>query len=121
MVDSCTISRPGVTSAGPVDPVTGLQPVSAGAQVYSGICFVGEKRVQNPSARGVAGDAPFEEYATLDIPHILAGPNVEVKDIVVITGAPDHPGDVGRRYRVTFVSPGTQLKAQQCQMTTVTG
>jgi hypothetical protein len=120
MVDSCTISRPG-TSTGLVDPVTGLQPVIGGGLVYSGPCFILEKRVQNPSARGVAGDAPFSEVATLDIPHITTGATVEVKDVVVLTAAPDHPGDVGRRFRITYVNPGTQLKAQQCQMEVITG
>jgi hypothetical protein len=120
MVDQCTISRPGVSS-GPVDPVTGLQAVSGGTSIHSGRCFILEKRVQNPTARGVAGDAPFVEVATLEIPHITSGLRLEVKDIVVITAAPDHPGDVGRRFRITYVNPGTQLKAQQCQMEVITG
>jgi hypothetical protein len=118
MTDSVTITHPGVLS-GPVDPVTGLQTGSAGTVVYSGVCYFEVTRIQNPHPAALAGDFPVTEVLSLMLPANAGAINVQ--DIVIITDAPDHPRDVGRRLRVSSINTGTQLKQQRCQVEVITG
>ena len=116
MVDTCAITRPG--SGGTYDPVTDTYSGST-TPVYSGACFVQERRIQNPEASSGGGDFPVAEALTLKLPS--DSPACQVADIVVISAAPDHPNDVGRRYRITSVNPATQKKSRDYQMSTVIG
>lgn len=118
MVDSCVITRPGLSS-GPVDPATGRRIAAVSSDVYAGQCNVEELRVQNPSPSGVAADFPVSMTATLRVPAM--GPSIQVQDVVVLTAAPDHPQDVGLRFRVTSFNPKTQAKARMFQMQSVVG
>ena len=122
MVDRGTIYRPSTNTTSPIDPVTGWfvdDGTTSMTLVWSGPCFLLDKRIQNPSARAVAEDYPFSEVASLLMPSDT--PQVRVQDIFVLDSAPDHPQDVGTRFRITFFKPGTQLKARECQMETITG
>lgn len=121
MVDRCTITRPGYSSA-KLDPLTGLTPVVAGTPVYpeeglDGPCAIEVLRVQNPTASSVGGDFPVSMVSTLSLPAM--GPRVVVGDVVLITAAPDHPQDIGLKFRITAFNPKTQAKARLFQMQTV--
>lgn len=118
MVDRGSVWRP--SSSGALDPVTGIPALgAAAAPIWSGPCFLSEKRVQNPSARPVAGDFPFEEVATLSLPSDV--PQIDPLDVFVLESAPDHPQDVGRRFKVISFNPSTQVKARQFQMAAIIG
>lgn len=118
MVDSGTITRT-VAGTTVMDPATGARPKPEVTPIYSGPCFLTEKRIQNPGATGVADDFPVEEVASLVLPSL--GPRIERGDIFVLTAAPDHPQDVGRRFRIISFNPGTQNKARQFQMSAIIG
>lgn len=118
MVDSCTITR-GSAETGMRDPVTGLRTPGSTTTIYSDICNVAELRVQNPSPTGVAADFPVSMVATLRLPAL--GPQIHVQDVVVLDAAPDHPQDVGMRFRITSFNPKTQAKARVFQMQSVIG
>lgn len=120
MTDRGTVTRDSVSAKQLIDPLTGLYTSNLPPTViYSGPCFVLERRVQNPSSRSDAGDFPYTETASLLLPAHAA--LVLVQDIFTIDWAPDHPQDVGLRFRITFFNPGTQIKARKCQMEAITG
>jgi hypothetical protein len=120
MTDSGTITREVVSTSTTIDPATGLYTdVGTITVIYSGICFVDEKRIQNPVSRTVGGDSPITDVASLLLP--ASSPLIKVQDIFVLDAAPDHPADVGLRFRITFVNPATQVKSRRCQMEAITG
>lgn len=118
MVDTVMITRTG--AAGVFDNSLGTMGAGAAAtKVYSGPCFLSEKRVQNPKARPIAGDFPFEEVATLHLP--AASPQILPMDVATMLAAPDHPQDTGRRFRVISFDPSTQAKERRFQMSAIIG
>jgi hypothetical protein len=116
MVDSGTITRLGAPVGG-VDPVTWEQAVGESQTVYSGPCAITELRVQNPKPSGVGGDYPVAMVATLRLP--AQGAHIQVQDVFVLDSAPDHPQEVGMRFRITSFNPKTQAKARLFQMESV--
>lgn len=118
MVDRCSVTRPGVQSADR-DPVTGAMIPAGEIPVYSGACAFSELRVQNPTPTSVAGDFPVSMIVTLSLPAM--GPLVQLQDLVAVTSAPDHPQDVGLRFRVTSFNPKSQAKSRMFQMQAVIG
>lgn len=121
MTDVGVVTRSAVPTASTiVDPLTGLTPASGPPVViYTGKCFLVERRIQNPTARAVAADYPYVETVTLMLPSNT--PAIRVQDIFTLTAAPDHPQDVGLRFRITFFNPGTHSKVRKCQMEGITG
>jgi hypothetical protein len=116
MVDACTIARNVSTD---VLDANGFPTVGTVAAVYSGKCFLDEGQIQNPNPQETAGDYPVVSHFTLKLP-VSAGPAV-VDDVVVMTACPDHPRDVGVRFRVSSINPGTQKKTQNCQVEVISG
>jgi hypothetical protein len=117
MVDSGTITRSG--TAGTVNPATGVPVTGAVVTVWSGPCLLAERRVQNPTATPIAGDFPFSEVATLKVPSSV--PKILPMDVFTLDSAPDHPQDVGRRFRITSFDPSTQAKERRFQMSAIIG
>jgi hypothetical protein len=118
MPDACTIARPG-TLTGAVNPATGLQSASSDTQIYSGPCYLSSNRVSNPRPSNVASDFPIAEAFTLRLPSKSG--DIRVQDVVVLTAAPDHPQDVGRRMKINSVDIASHIKQQRFQVEVITG
>lgn len=118
MVDRGTISRP--QSHGEFDPATGV-PGGSGDPVliYRGKCQIVQNRISNPTATAVGGDFPVVETVTLSLPTSV--PQILPLDIFTLDEAPDHPQDVGRRFRVIAFDPSTQVKQRRYQVAAIIG
>lgn len=123
MRDSCTITVPS-TTAGTVDPVTGLETDAAGTLLYSGVCRLRMSgTVAGSSSRDVSGDRVSTSTPTLSVPVTAA--RVPVGAVVLITAVPaDDPAGhlrLGMRFRVTGLVLGTDMSAQRVTVEAVTG
>lgn len=123
MRDTCLVTQPSST-AGVVDPVTGLEPAVAGATVYSGRCRLRMSgTVASSTTRDVAADRVSTSSPTLSVP--VSAPRIPVGAIVTITAVPaDDPARhlrLGLRLRVTGLVLGTDMTAQRVTVEAVTG
>lgn len=121
MRDTCTVVLPN-TTAGTVDPATGLEAPVAGTPIYSGKCRLGGT-VAGSAQATVAGDRVSTSTPTLSVP--VTAPRVPVGAVVTITGVPaDDPAGhlrLGLRVRVVGQVLGTDMTAQRVTVEAVTG
>lgn len=123
MRDTCTVTAPS-TTAGTVDPVTGLETATAGTAVYSGVCRLRMSgTVAGSSSRDVSGDRVSTSTPTLSVP--VTAVRIPVGAVVLITAVPaDDPAGhlrLGMRFRVTGLVLGTDMSAQRVTVEAVTG
>jgi hypothetical protein len=117
MTDTCSIVR---NFPGGLDS-NGFPVVGPSSAVYSGKCFLQEKRLQNTSPGNVAADYVLTETFTLKRPATAAP--VSVGDVVTMTGSGDSARGwiVGFRLRVTALNPATQKKTLDAQVEAIVG
>jgi hypothetical protein len=123
MRDTCTVTVPS-SEPGVPDPVTWLEPASAGTLVYSGPCRLRMGgTVAGSSQATVAGDRVSTSTPTLSLP--VSAPRVPVGAVVLITAVPaDDPAGhlrLGLRLRVVGLVLGTDMTAQRLTVEAVTG